>query len=74
MTPLEFRTKLVSQIIEKYGEDTENDRCGGRSSTVDNPFRLPEHFPSYIPLKNATKQCVVCKKRGVRKEILNNNI
>ena len=47
---LEFRTKLVSQIIEKYGEDTENYQQGGRPSTANNPFRLVEqHFPSYIP-------------------------
>ena len=42
LTPLEFRTKLVSQIIEKYGEDTENYRRGGRPCTADNPFRLVE--------------------------------
>ena len=47
---LDFRTKLVSLIIEKYGEDTENYRRGGRPSTADNPFRLFEqHFRSYIP-------------------------
>ena len=33
-TSLEFHIKLVSQIIEKYGEDTENYQCGGRPSTV----------------------------------------
>ena len=50
MTSLEFRTKLVSQIIEKYGEDTQNYWWGGRPSTADNPFWLVErHFPSYIP-------------------------
>ena len=54
MTSLEFGTKLVSQIIEKYGEDTENYRRGGRPCTADNPFRLVErHFHSYIP---ATKK------------------
>ena len=73
LTSSEFRTKLVSQIIEKYGEDTKNYWRGGRPSTADNPFRLVErHFPSYIPPTdkkvNATKQCVVCRKRGVRKE------
>ena len=45
----------------------------GRPSTADNPFQLVEqHFPSYIPPTekklNATKRCVVCRKRGVRKE------
>ena len=49
LTSLEFRTKLVSQIIGKYGEDTENYRHGGRPSTADKPFRLVErHFPSHI--------------------------
>ena len=50
MTSSEFRTKLVSQIIEKYREDTKNHWRRGRPSTADNPFRLVEqHFPSYIP-------------------------
>ena len=49
MTLLEFCTKLASQIIEKYGGDTENYQHEGRPSTADNPFRLVEqHFPSYI--------------------------
>ena len=72
MTSLEFQTKLVSQITEKYEEYTQNYRRGGRPSTADNPFRVVErHFPSYIlPAEkkiNATKRCVVCRKRGVRK-------
>ena len=47
---IECRTKLVSQIIEKFVKDTENNRCGGSPSTADNPFRLiKQHFPSYIP-------------------------
>ena len=50
LTSSEFHTKLVSQIIEKYGEDTGNYRRGGRPSTADNPFRLVErNFPSSIP-------------------------
>ena len=73
LTSLEFRTRLVSQIVEKYGEDTENYRRGGRPSTDDNPFRsVKRRFPYYIPPTekkiNATKRCVVCRKRGVRKE------
>ena len=68
LTSLEFRTKLVSQIIEKYVEDTENYLRGGRPSTADNPFRLVErHFPSYIPITgkkvNATKQTVCYLKK-----------
>ena len=50
LTSWEFWTKLVSQIIEKYGEDTENYWHGGRPSRASDPFRLVEqHFPSYIP-------------------------
>ena len=50
LTPLDFRTKLISQIIEKYGEDTENYCRGGRPCTADNPFRLVERcFHSHIP-------------------------
>ena len=74
LTSLEFRAKLVSQIIEKYGKDIENYRRGGKPSTTDNPFQLVEqHFPSYVPPTekkiNATKQCAVFRKRGVRKEL-----
>ena len=50
LTSLEFRTKLVSQIIEKCGKVTENYRRGGRPNMADNPFQLVEqHFPSYVP-------------------------
>ena len=51
LTSLELHTKLVSQMTEKYGEDTENYRHRSRPSTADNPFQLVEqHFPSYTPL------------------------
>ena len=47
LTSLEFCTKLVSQIIEKFGEDSENYWIGGRPRMADNLFRLVEqHFPS----------------------------
>ena len=66
LTPLQFRTKLVSQIIKKYGEDTDSYSCGGRTSAGDNPFQFVEqHFHSYIPAtekSNATKGCAVCKR------------
>lgn len=73
LSPLQFRSKLVSQIIEKYGCDTESWQRGGRPSTSENPFRLVErHFPSYVPATNskanASRRCIVCKKRSVRKE------
>ena len=44
LTSLELRTKLVSQIIEKYGKDTENYRRGGKPSMADNPFQLVEQI------------------------------
>ena len=50
--------------------ETENYWCRGRPSMADNPFQLVEwHFPPDIPQQkkktNATKQCIVCRKRGV---------
>ena len=70
---LEFPSKLISQIVEKYGYDTDTFRKGGRSCTAKNPFRLVErHFPSYVPATenkaNATRRCVVCKKHGTLRE------
>ena len=69
-SPLEFCSKLIIQLVEKYGYDTEAVRQGGRPSTGGNPFRLVErHFPSYVPATekkpNATCRCVVCKKHGM---------
>ena len=69
LTSPEFLTKILYQTIEKYGEDTENCWQGGTPSMADNPFWFVEqHFPSYIPPTekkvNATKRCVVCRKRG----------
>ena len=55
-TSLEFRTKLVSQIIEKYEEDTENYWPGGRPRTADDSFQLVER---YFPFCHQT----VCPRR-----------
>ena len=73
LDPFRFRKNLVSQIIEKYGSDTENTGRDGRPSLRENPFRLVErHFASYVPAiekkQNASRCCVVCRKRGTRKE------
>ena len=71
MTPLEFRTKLVSQIIEKYGEDTESYRRGGRPCTADNPFRLVErYFHSHTPVtkKETIPENVVLFAKNVASE------
>ena len=47
ISPLEFRSRLISQLVEKYGYNTEAVRKGGRTSTGDNPFRLVErYFPT----------------------------
>jgi len=46
LLPLQFRSTLISQIVEKYGYDTDTARKGGRPSIWDNSFRLVErHFP-----------------------------
>ena len=56
LDPFRFRKNLISQIIEKYGSDTENTRRGGRPSLCENPFRLVErHFPSYVPATKKNK-------------------
>ena len=70
---LEFRMKLISSMIELYGNDNKRYRKGGRPSLTENPFRLIErHFPTYVPATdkkmNAQRRCVVCKKGGVRKD------
>ena len=70
---LEFRLKLISQITEKYGYDTDTFWKGGRPSTAENLFRIVErHFPSYVPAvekeANATRRCSACKKHGARRE------
>ena len=73
LSPLEFRLGPISQLVEKYGYDTEAARKGGRPSTEGNPFHLVErNFPCYVPAtekkSNATRRSVVCKKHGTRKE------
>ena len=72
LSPLEFRSKFINQIIEKYGYNTGTFRKGGGPSAVENPFRLVErHFPSYVPATkkkaNATRRCAVCKRYGARR-------
>ena len=76
---LEFHSKLISKIVEKYGYDTDTFRKGGRSSTAENPFRLVErHFPSYVlgteKKANATRRCVACKKHGAQRALMNVSI
>ena len=42
LPPLEFRSRLMSQLVEKYGYNTEAVRKGGTTSTGGNPFCLVE--------------------------------
>ena len=71
---LEFDSKLISQIVEKYEYGTDTFRKGVRSSTVENPSRLVErHVPSYVLAiekeANATCRCGVCKKHGAQSRL-----
>ena len=71
---LEFDSKLISQIVEKYEYGTDTFRKGVRSSTVENPSRLMErHVPSYVLAiekeANATCRCGVCKKHGAQSRL-----
>ena len=59
LDPFRFRKNLISQIIEKYGSDTENTPRGGRPSLCENPFRLVKrHFPSYVRATKKNKMCL----------------
>ena len=42
LPPLEFRSRLISQLVEKYGCNTEAVRTERRTSTRGNPFCLVE--------------------------------
>ena len=73
LAPFMFRKKLISQLTEKYGSDTESSRRVGKSSLCETPFHLMERrFPSYVPTPErkqyASRHCVVCKKKGTRKQ------
>ena len=73
LSAIEFRLKLISQIIEKYGYNTDTFRKGGRPSIAENPFRLVEkHFPYYVPATekkaNATRRYAICKNYGARSQ------
>ena len=58
LSPLEFRSTLISQLVEKYGYDTEAVRKGGRASTGGNPFRsVEQHFSSYVPATEKKFKC-----------------
>ncbi|XP_065651019.1 piggyBac transposable element-derived protein 4-like [Hydra vulgaris] len=70
---LEFRMQLVSALVSFYGYDIVTSGQGGRLSLDGNPMRLVHrHFPSYAPeteCKTAPqRRCVVCRKKGKRKD------
>ena len=44
LSVLEDHSKLISQIIEKYGYDTDRFQKGGRPTTAKNPFRLVQRL------------------------------
>ena len=73
---LNFRTKLVEQIVEKYGMKVKPsvERRGGRPSLEGNTFRLTEsYFLILIPPTDKkdkpTRHGTVCYKHEQRKEI-----
>ena len=70
---LEFRMQLVSALVSFYGYDIVTSGQAGRLSLDGNPMRLVHrHFPSYVPeteCKTAPqRRCVVCRKKGKRKD------
>ena len=73
LLPLEFRSRLISQLVEKHGCNTEAARKGGRPSTGGNPFHLVEqHFPSYVPAtekKSNANDVLHVKNMGPKKKV-----
>ena len=69
LNALNFCSKLVEQIVEKYGVIVKSSGKlrGGRPSLEGNPFRFTErHFLTLIPPKikkdKPTEHCIVCQK------------
>ena len=75
LNALNFCSKLVEQIVEKYGAVVKSSGKlrGGRPSLEGNPFCLTErHFLTLIPPTNKkdkpTQHCIVCQKHEQWKE------
>lgn len=72
MSSYEFRQVLVECIVRNHlGENINPKR--GRPSLEEDPLRLKErHFPEYVPSSekkaNASRRCVVCSSKKIRKE------
>ncbi|CAL8106724.1 unnamed protein product [Orchesella dallaii] len=72
LTMIEFKERLVRQIVSTVGEHTSTK---GRKATIsfDSSKRLTErHFPIHVPVtgksKCPTRECVVCRmKKGTGK-------
>lgn len=67
---LQFREALIESIVERHHRQSPKK---GRPTLEVDPLRLRErHFPEYIPgtekKKNASKRCVVCASKKIRKE------
>ncbi|PSN39794.1 hypothetical protein C0J52_19451 [Blattella germanica] len=72
MDHLNFRVNLVTSLFERYGSTLEI-RKQGRASINPPPTRLRErHFIEKIPAtgkkEKPQKRCIVCQKKGKRKE------
>ena len=72
---LNFRIKLIEQIVEKYRTEVKSsvERQGGRPSLEGNPFRLTERYfliliPPTDKKDKPTRRCIVCHKHEQRKE------
>ena len=70
MTPLNFRTMLITSMIQRYGQQPKKSHS---RLVANNPLRLIDrHFPSYVPASekkiNAQRRCVVCHKQKIRKD------
>ena len=75
LNTLNFRTKLVEQIVEKYGTVVKSsvERRGERPNLKGNLFPVTErHFLILIPPTNKkdkpTRHCIVCHKNEQGKE------
>lgn len=71
---LQYTLTLVKEIVAKYQIETPRASTSGTQENNNLPFRLTErHFISMYPTNEKSrkphpKRCIVCSKRGIRKE------